>query len=306
MDAWSIPLVVTADVEERRSLTRDADRGLLRHVRRGVLIASRPWDEASPEERHVVRARALAAVVDRPPVFSHFTAAALHGLPVLSERLQRVHSTVPTAGDRSARDLAGHVYALSEAEIVERGGLRFTALGRTVVDVAGTGATEEGVMAADAALVAGLPRSLLLQAADLAGPRKSGRRIGTVIDFADAGGRSAAESASRWTMHRMGVEPPVLQFRVVDAHGFVGDADFWFPEAGTLGEVDGLKKYLDPQYAPRGAGFKVWEEKRREDRMRAWSRAMARWGWAEGRDPRLLGPILARAGVLPLRRALIV
>lgn len=306
MDPWAVDLIVTGEVVERRALVRDVDRGLFHRVRRGVLVRTTDWDAATAEQRHVIRARALAVVTERRPVFSHFTAAVLHGLPVLLPRLERLHTTVPDAGDRGDHELAGHVFALAEEEVVELHGLLVTGIGRTAVDVAGSGTAEEGVIAADGALVAGLPRRLLLEAVDLAGPRKAARRIATVVEFADAGGRSAAESSSRWTMHRMRVEPPLLQFRVVDDEGFVGDADFCFPEADALGEVDGLKKYLDPAFAPRGAAMKVYEEKRREDRLRARSPRLARWGFAEGRDPRRLGPVLARVGVLPLRRRLVL
>ena len=306
MDPWDVELVVSAESVERRAITRDADRGLLRRLRRGVLVGAEHWASWSPEEQHVVRARALAAVLARPPVFSHFTAAALHGLPLLRPRLDRLHTTLQHPGERAGHELAGHVYALMEREVVEHRGLLLTGVGRTVVDVAGTGTAEEGVMVADAALAAGLPRSLLLMAVDLAGPRKSSRRIGEVVDFADAGGGSAAESSSRWTMRRLRVEPPVLQFPVRDARGLIGLADFRFPEADALGEVDGLAKYLDPRFAPRGAARKVYEEKLREDRMRACTERLARWGWTEGRDPRLLGPILARVGVVPARRVLVL
>ena len=152
----------------------------------------------------------------------------------------------------------------------------------------------------------GLPRDLLLAAVDLAGPRKAARRIGTVIDFADPRAGSPAESTSRWTMHRIGVEPPELQWRVTDARGFVGFGDFWFPEARALGEVDGLTKYLDPQFAARGAALKVYEEKVREDRLRACVDRLARWGWTESRDPRLLAPVLAGVGVHPAGRMVLL
>lgn len=301
-DAWRVELVLGLWLDDRRSLRRDVERGLLVRVTRGVYVHAAWWSAAAEDERHVVRARGLALTSREPPVFSHWTAAVLHGLPLLDPRLGRVHITVSEAGVRGHDGVFGHVYALTEGEVVDRDGLRFTSVGRTVVDVTGSGTTEEGIVLADAALAAGLPKELLLAAVDLAGPRKAARRIDRVVDFADGGAKSPLESTSRWTMHRLGLERPILQHPVRDARGFVGDLDFWFPEAQAGGEADGREKYLNPAYAPRGAGMKVHAEKLREDRMlAAIRRRLARWGWAESRSPQLLAPILAAVGVVARR-----
>ncbi len=301
-DAWRVELVLGLWLDDRRALRRDVERGILVRVRRGVYVQAGWWSAASDEERHVVQVRAFAATTREPPVFSHWTAAVLHGLPMLDPRLVRLHTTVPEAGDRGNDGVFGHVYGLSEAEVVERSGLRFTSVARTVVDVAGSGTTEEGIVLADAALAAGLPKDLLLAAVDLAGPRKAARRIDRVVGFSDGGAKSPLESTSRWTIHRLGLERPVLQHPVRDVRGYIGDLDFWFPEAQAGGEADGREKYLNPAYAPRGAGMKVHAEKVREDRMlAAIRRRLARWGWAESRSPQLLAPVLAAVGVVARR-----
>jgi hypothetical protein len=47
----------------------------------------------------------------------------------------------------------------------------------------------------------------------------------------------------------------------------------------------------------------VYEEKLREDRIRATGIRVARWGWAEAGSTTLLGRRLAAVGVLPTRLA---
>ena len=69
-----------------------SERGIRSHVAGGSLVRLRPgvfvrgaeWKLAKPEKRIVARARALAAISATRPVFSHETAAALHGLPLYS------------------------------------------------------------------------------------------------------------------------------------------------------------------------------------------------------------------------------
>jgi len=296
VNGWDAELIVPVDDREQRAAARDTERGRLRRVRSGVYAVAEDVAELRTEDLHLVAMRALASASERTVVFSHQSAAVAHGLPILGPHLARVHVTFARAGDRSFERVSGHVFAVRDEEVVEVGGLVVTARGRTVVDVAGGGTFEEGAVTADAALAAGLPRALLEQAVDLAGPRRARRRIEEVVAFADAGAQSAGESVSRVTMRGLGLRP-VLQHRMRDGRGVIGDADFWFPEEEVAGEFDGLVKFLDPRYAPAGAGRKVYDEKVREDRGRAVTKGWARWGWSEARSLRLLGGILHRAGM---------
>lgn len=306
MTGWEIDLIVVRDVShtsgERAALTREVERGVLLRVRRGVYVLKALYEVLALEQRHIVQMRALDAVSPRPVVFSHFSAAVLHGLPVLPNRLARVHTTVEEAADRGGDGVSGHVFPLTEEEVVDVGPLRATSIGRTVVDVAGAAPPGEGLMAADAVLRSGLPRELLEQAIDLAGPRQADRRIATVVAVAHPGAESASESMSRWNMIRIGYAPPELQHELWDANGWVATLDFFFPLFGPLGvggESDGLKKFLDPVMAPQGAGRAVYREKRREDRALPLLSGLARWGWPEAVSAPRLRTTLGAFGVQP-------
>jgi hypothetical protein len=296
VNGWDVELIIAQDDREQRAAARDATRGVLRRVRGGVYVRAESVDGLVTEDMHLIAMRALATGSKRPVVFSHWSAAVVQELTIVGRHLGTVHTTVAEPGQRFLERTSGHVFALQDDEVEEVNGLLVTTKGRTVVDIAASGTFEEGVVAADAALRSGLPRELLEQAVDLAGPRRAWRRIAEFVAFADGDSDSAGESVSRVTMHRMGLRPQ-LQHRLFDARGLIGKADFWFPEFEVAAEFDGLIKFLDPRFAPQGAGRKAYDEKVREDRGRRVTKGWARWGWVEAHSARLLGPILRLAGV---------
>ncbi|GAA4752455.1 hypothetical protein GCM10025783_26540 [Amnibacterium soli] len=303
MSGWDLGLIVVRDGShssgERSALNRDVERGVSVRLRRGV-YADRPgWDALSPEQRHIAMIRAVDEVSDGPLLFSHASAAVLHGLPVLRRHLTRVHTTAPRASERGHGDVAGHLFAVRDEEVVRIGPVRVTAIARTVVDIAGATPFGEGLMAADAALLAGVPRVVLEQAMDLAGPRQAARRIADVVAVAHPGAESAAESMTRSNLIRLGYEPPELQHALWDEWGLVAFLDFFFRRFRVGGEADGLMKYLDPALAPSGAGRAVVHEKLREDRVLPLVHGLARWGWREATNATLLRQKLARSGVHP-------
>jgi hypothetical protein len=306
MNPWQLELFVVRTGSqrdaERRALARETEHRRLVRIRLGVYADRVAYESMTPEERHVVQMRAVAAVSPVPLVFSHFSALVVHGLPVMRNRLGRVHTTVDRAEQRGRDGVAGHVFPLTAADTILVEGLRVTSLTRTVVDVAGGAPFGEGVMAADAVLRAGTPRMMLEQAIELAGPRQSWRRIADVAAFAHPGGEGANESLSRVGMLRIGLEPPELQHLLWDDRGFVAWLDFWFRRFRVGGEADGDAKYLDPRIATEGTGRALVKEKRREDRVLPMVDGLARWGYAEAVDHLLLQRRLAAFGVVPARR----
>ena len=72
-------------LSDPRSLTRDAERGLLVKLRRGVYVRSGVWAEARPRERHLLRVRSVLAAAVRPVTVSGISAAAVWGMPIAGE-----------------------------------------------------------------------------------------------------------------------------------------------------------------------------------------------------------------------------
>ena len=78
--------------------------------------------------------------------------------------------------------------------------------------------------------------------------------------------------------------------------------DFDWPELERFGEFDGVGKYRDQQLTGGRTSEEVlWDEKRREDRVRRHRPIGARWGWAEALSARKLARVLAQAGIEPQR-----
>jgi hypothetical protein len=309
MDPWNVPLVTVGRMDggERRSLSRDAERGLFHRVRQGVWVDAATWRSATGWEglraRHILAMRAWAAVAPRPPIFSHLSAAVARGLPTVGQRFDRVDVTVQDERERGIQGVSGRLFRLHESEVAQVGDLLVTTVARTVVDVAGLARFDGGVMAADTALYSGLPREMLEAAADLAGPRRASRRIGRVIRFAHPGAESAAESEMRCSMLSIGIAPQQLQYEVWEGGRLVAVVDSYDDARRIACEADGDVKYLDPTMAPDGAGPALVKEKRREDLLRMSVSGLARFGYAEASDPARLRPILARVGLMPERNA---
>lgn len=282
-----------------RELGRARRTGALSTVRRGSYVAAPDARLDRPEARHALLAAAAWPRFADGSVLSHCSAAVLHGLPLWSVPLDRVHVTrARRTGGRIGRIAHLHTAPLDVADAVEVDEFAVTSVARTVVDLARTTSFEAGVVVADAALRAGLVdreglAASLRQAARWRGVATARR----VVEFADGRSESVGESRSRVGIARAGLPPPQLQWEVRQAGVLIARVDFGWPDVGAVGEFDGRVKYgrlLRPGQDP---GEVVFAEKRREDRLRDHGLRVARWVWedlrpfdnAEARIRRALG-----------------
>jgi hypothetical protein len=158
---------------------------------------------------------------------------------------------------------------LSPGEVVRHGPFRITSVARTLVDCAREWPLEQAVVAMDAALLAGrtTPREL----SHVATAQRSWRgapRARRAIGLADGRAESPLESRGRLRIVGSGLPTPELQVEIRSEGRLVGVVDAWFDDAAVAVEFDGRVKYTDP-WRDRAAGRVLWEEKRREDRLRA-------------------------------------
>lgn len=268
-------------------LHRARRQGLLVTLRPGAYLPSDDDRLGDRESRYAMTVIAAAtSLAGDEAVLSHASAAVLHGLPLWGVALDRAHLTrgADSGGRRSAH-LHVHMAPLAPDEVTEVDGVRVTTPARTVVDLARTLPFTQAVSVVDAALHAELVRH-----GDLADAlARTGRRRGSpaarrVMAFADGLAYGPGESRSRVAMHRAGLPRPVLQHEIRDRSGrFVGQVDFWWPDAGVVGEFDGRIKYgrlLKPGQRPEDV---VYAEKLREDAIRAQDgvRTVIRWTWGE-------------------------
>jgi hypothetical protein len=277
-------------------LVRLSRSGDLQRIRRGAYFTG----EVKPTEpREVHRQLVLATVRQSSPeaVVSHMSAAALHGLPIWTDALSRVHLTRdrPSSGKRR-RYVHLHVGRLESDEVTDVAGLRVTTTARTVADLGRSLAFVRSVAIADAALAGALTRLDL----ELAVNRDAGRTgVGAarrMCAFADGRSESVGESTSRAVFFQVGLQAPSLQYEVFDdRRQLVGRTDFCWEDQRTLGEFDGKIKYGRLLGPGQSASDVVYAEKLREDRLRDLGWQMVRWTWDDLARPRTLADRLERA-----------
>ncbi|WP_127792994.1 hypothetical protein [Agromyces sp. LHK192] len=270
-------------------------------VRRGVYVDRARSERATPLERH--RDRAIAAGLQRrAPVFAGFTAAVLHGLPVVGGV---PHEIFLLAGGTSGRRRNGVVeIARTGLEtLTEVEGRAIVGVVDAVIDVAKRMPLLTALVMADAALQiprygVDRPRSTpeeLRTAYETRLPFPSSRAVRAVIDRAVTDAETPIETLSRFRFEELGIPEPQRQVALaLPRLGRVVHLDFAWPELGVWGEADGAVKYT----ADSNAARVVREEKLREDEIRAVTQwRCARWGWRDAWEGTPLRDILARAGV---------
>ncbi|TQL48562.1 hypothetical protein FB562_1657 [Homoserinimonas aerilata] len=305
--------------EQPRQVQRLQRAGSLQRLRRGVFVDAEKWVGATPRSKYLLRLRAVAATRIREPVFSHASAAAIHGLPLLHRQMLAAHiSSDPVGRSRNGvirhRSLPGRT-----AELID--GLWCTSLADTLADLALTSDLAAFVVPADHALHrvardALLPgewavvestaagdaarafservRESILATGRTRGLHQALRSLAFATHLADSPG----ESVSRCTIHLLGFPAPELQHPFHDEDGFIGWSDFWWPGQQVAGESDGEGKYLDPAILQgRTTERALVDEKWREDRIRNTGARVVRWDWATARDPKKLHARLFAAGL---------
>lgn len=296
-----------------RAITSAVASGRIVRLRPGVYLEGRSWDAASPEDRVVALARALHAVSVTRPVFSHETAAAIHGLPLSRATPDRVHAIVPEDRPGAASGVVRHRGALDEDAVVEVDGLRCTTIVRTVADIARTATFEQSVTVADAALrrfcvphageyLADRAQEFRESALEITRRSAHGQsRARRALAFADGRAQLPGESISRIRIRELGFRTVALQVRVPGPHGSPFFVDFGFEDVDGFGEFDGSMKYVDGRLTDGRTTAEVFDrEKQREDWIRGRTqRRYARWGWPHVRSASTLGDRLAAFGIRP-------
>jgi hypothetical protein len=287
--------------------------GLWVRIRRGAYAESSVFQAMRPEQQHLVRAGAVVRALGEPAVLGHVTAAIAHGLPVWGTDLDEIHVIRPARTHASRREagVVHHSAVLPDTHLTEVGGLLVTSVARSVVDHARTAGYEPGVCTADAALHRALvSKEELLAMLQWQQDWPKSRAAGRVVAFSNGLAESVGESRGRVRIDQAGLPAPELQAVILDLSGaFVARVDFLLREQHTIGEFDGRLKYragsedADPSDV-------VWQEKLREDRLRALGFQVVRFVWDDlERGPawlrRLFLPAFERARLSAPPRALV-
>ena len=296
--------------QDDRSLRRDRDTGGLLRIRRGAYADALKWGALSSDERYRARVLAVVGTRRRMPVVGYDSAAALWGYPRLGPWPAHVHLIAHEASAiRSKNGVLVHREPLEPEDVVDLDGLLVTNPERTLVDLARTAEFGHSVSAIDRALnparcapEASVTKEALRMVLDRTASHRGRKLAAKAIDFADGLSDNAGESGSRVAIFALGFPAPVLQRRHINPRGGFYFTDFEWPALSTIGELDGRGKYLKEEYLGVATpGEAVYEEKIREDHLRAEGNAFARWSLPDVMHTERLRTILLRAG-LPILR----
>jgi hypothetical protein len=225
---------ITIREAEQAGVTRSQLRGSSwRRVGHGRYV----W--AASADEPLVELRAIIERLPRGAVFSHQTAAWLHGLDI--DRTAPADVIVPGESGFSRRaGINVHRDRLNRSDVTRRHRLPVTSPARTCLDVARELPLTEGVVAVDMALHRKLVRlGELRQRLDRDSGKRGVRRGREVLELAEPLSESPMESRLRMVLVLGGLPRPEAQVTLRDGLRFLGRADLYYPEARLCIEYDG-------------------------------------------------------------------
>jgi len=255
-----------------RQLRRLSESGAILRLRRGCYVRASFWAALDRDGTSRTRIDAYAhrtlTTSTGTYVFSHTTAARLHGL-FLWQADDRIHLTVPflPSSGGHASDVVAHTRAVPAGDVLELDGYRATSLARTAVDSCLVLNFRQGLILMDHALRLGADPAELKRQAGMLSRVPGIESLRKVLAHADARSESPGETLTRDLIRRLRLPTPVLQFEVQTRLGFFR-LDCAWPEQRVGLEFDGRRKYFD--YAPTAEA--VFQERRRE-------KALMELGW---------------------------
>lgn len=290
-------------VDDRR-LRRARDSGSFVRIGPGSYTPQEQWMSLRPSARHAQRVWESAARLTPGQVFSHFAAAALHGIECLGALPELVDVSVDrSVGTRTRGRIRRHSRIVDDLFLQRWESHFVTTPAQTAVDLAAVLPFAEGVAVLDQALWRRRPGGALATRAELehAATTFSNRgsaRVRRAVAFAADAADSVRESQSRAVLHLLGFPEPVLQARFTLDTGRAAFTDFFWPEHHHIGEFDGIDKYIDPDLRRGQTPEQVLiAEKDREDSLRRQVRGFSRWRTPMLARPRLLYDLLTTAGL---------
>ncbi len=291
-----LPEVITIAAALEAGMSRDQVRqhvraGRWRAVDRGVFVPAATLDRITnphDRERRMHLARASAALQRYPDAGLGVESAALaQGLSLWGPVPHHVALIVPV--DRPVGPRAPVRFTCADVpETHWSTSVRATNPARTCIDLARRRPLAQALAALDAAIRTGQasPAELARMLRECAGLRGEWKAR-TALVHASAMRESPLESASWAYFVLYHVPLPEMQVTIVDMRGRpIARVDYWWKKARLVGECDGQVKYGDRRTH--------YEEKRREDELRAEGNDVIRWGAGNLHGPQLADDICRR------------
>jgi len=278
---------------ERHAVARLTRGGALHRVDRGAYVLDTVWRDATAEQRHLLRCRAVLRRYGTVAL-SHTSAVVVHGLPVHAVDLDEVHltRTAPGRTGRVARDPAVQVHPPLPAEAFTVAQQMPTCIApAAILQVADWHGTEAGMVAAEAGLHR--RRFTTTELRDARGLVRLGRgspHAAFVMEVAGANSESPGETLTRLLLRALGHAAVQQQVEVRLPGGGLARVDFLLADLKVVVEFDGAVKYEGAQ--GRDA---LMREKRREDGLRTAGYEVVRLTWSDLRRPQHVRALLLAA-----------
>lgn len=269
-------------------LTAAVARRIIVRLHRGAYIQALEWQAMKPWVRDEVALIAHVLASRSSGVYSHSSAARLHGLRTwgCGTTVHLTHGQTPGHTGGRAR-VAVHQQELDAGLVLmKRIGpvqVPVTSPAQTVLDCARLFSLEQAVIIGDHAVRTGLlvpDLQGLLAASEV---KRGAARAKRVLDFLDPLSESAGESRTRVFLAATSLPMPELQLRFSTRHG-VHRVDFAWREFRLILEFDGWGKYFD--YRPTAEAIAL-ERQREKDLMELGWRFI-RIDWPDLNDPAAL------------------
>lgn len=277
----------------QRHLRQELEAENLIQLRKSVFVPSQPWKNAYPSERYLAECYAWAITSQRA-VFSHASAAALMGLPLL-----RIPQDIYCYGPTNSRGSASRVRYYPKLDgatplIISPPGLTCTSVATTVNDCSRTLDYYSGLVIAESALSQGLLTHQELQEV-LDKPGRGVRKSRAVSAHMSQFSESAGESLMLARIREFGYPAPVQQYLVaVPWNGKTYRIDAAYPELKLALEFDGAFKLTG--FGPTDQAL-IKERTREKDLLNlGWTVVRFSWDMVWRRPAELKAILASRLG----------
>lgn len=281
-------------------LTAAVARRIIVRLHRGAYVQALEWQAMKPWVRDDIALIAHALASHSSGVYSHSSAARLHGL-----RTWGCGAAVHITHDRTPGHSSGRAGVALHQQLLDAGNVVMarigpvqvpvTSMAQTVLDCARLFRFEQAVIIGDHAVRTGLAVPELQELLGASDVKRGAARAKRVLEFLDSDSESAGESRTRVFLAATKLPMPELQVKITTRHG-LHRADFAWREYRLILEFDGWGKYFD--YRPTAEA--IAQERQREKDLMELGWRFIRINWSDFNDPAALDArirtALARAG----------
>lgn len=294
-------LIANSSSDSRR-LRKACERGDLVSPAKGVFALPEIWRDLKPGVREWQKLQALA-MLHPDWVFSHTSAAVIHGLYVSNDKLGTVH--VATERRSRSHNTASVIRHVVEGDVPKRiFHAKATSLMRTAFDCMRTYDFGNSLAIADSTLRIGeMTSERLVSALEEYNVRNRGARNAVdVARLANPLSENGGESIARAVMIEEGIKVPELQVLVTGPANPQDPyrVDFFWQLVGrdVAGELDGREKYRNPEMTGgRDVVDVLADERIRESRITCADFKVVRFSFSDLRDSAEFHSLLLSFGI---------